>query len=234
MKTWTTRSGYKIFRVLSGHSNVFLLSNGEKRILIDTSPGYRWKKLNKRLKVLQIDRLDYLILTHTHYDHAGNSLRMKNQYHAKVIVHKSEAAFLLSGKNSLFYGTNAYTYLLVKLLFRPFVNRVFYKPCPYDILVDSTYDMKTMGFNAYILHTPGHSEGSLSVIVDNEIAMVGDCMFGIFRRTVFPPFAIDPWQMVDSWGKLLDTGCILFLPSHGNENTREMVQQDFNRRNKHT
>jgi glyoxylase-like metal-dependent hydrolase (beta-lactamase superfamily II) len=45
------------------------------------------------------------------------------------------------------------------------------------------------GFDAYLLNTPGHSPGSLSVFVGHEIAVVGDAMFGVAPRSVFPPFA---------------------------------------------
>ena len=77
MRTWNTPGGYTVTRILSGRSNVFLLANGEKNILIDTSPKYKWKELEKRLKQLEVDIIDYLILTHTHYDHAENSKKIK-------------------------------------------------------------------------------------------------------------------------------------------------------------
>jgi beta-lactamase superfamily II metal-dependent hydrolase len=73
LKTWKTKSGYNIIQLLSGRSNVFLLTNGGKNILIDTSPKYMWNKLQKRLAALNVNHLDYLILTHTHMDHAENS-----------------------------------------------------------------------------------------------------------------------------------------------------------------
>jgi len=55
-------------------------------------------------------------------------------------------------------------------------------------------------------------------------------MFGVFRYSVFPPFAVDERQLLKSWGKLLDTKCTLFLPSHGTENPRWLVQKDYNNR----
>jgi hypothetical protein len=50
MKSRETRSGYRIIRVLSGRSNVFLLTDGEKPILIDTGPGYMWKLMQKQFE----------------------------------------------------------------------------------------------------------------------------------------------------------------------------------------
>ena len=47
-------------------------------------------------------------------------------------------------------------------------------------------------------------------------------------------FADDVKLMIDSWGKLLDTGCFLFLPSHGSANKRCLVEREFYKRKKQT
>lgn len=230
MKIWETKSGYKIIQILSGRSNVFLLTNGEKNILIDTSPKFMWNSLEKRLKQLNVNRIDYLILTHTHYDHAENSSRIKEKYKAQVIVHKDEASYLTSGENIIPNGTNLITKTIVNLLARRFLSIARYEPCKYDILVNSVFELNEIGFNAYIMHTPGHTNGSMSVIIDNEIAIVGDTMFGVFKWSVFPPYANDIKQIVNSWGSLLETECSIFIPSHGTANDRLLVQKDYNKR----
>ena len=78
-----------------------------------------------------------------------------------------------------------------------------YEPCQPDILVNSSLDLKEFGFSAFIIHTPGHTIGSMSIVVDNEVAIVGDTMFGVFKCSVFPPYANDVKQMVKSCGILL-------------------------------
>jgi glyoxylase-like metal-dependent hydrolase (beta-lactamase superfamily II) len=65
----------------------------------------------------------------------------------------------------------------------------------------------------------------MSVIVGDEIAIVGDTMVGTFPGKIFPPFADDVEGVVQSWGKLLETGCRLFLPAHGSGNSRELVEK---------
>jgi hydroxyacylglutathione hydrolase len=230
MRTWETKSGYEIIRILAGRSNVFLLTNGVQNILIDTSVKRNWEKLEKRLYILNITHLDYLILTHTHFDHAGNSYKIREKYRASVVVHKNEASYLTTGNNIIPNGTNPVTRTLIFFFAKKLFSRYKYQPCKYDLSVDSTLDLKNFGFNAYIIHTEGHTKGSMSVVVDNEIAIVGDAMFGIFKWSVLPPYGNDMGQMIKSWGVLLDTNCNIFIPGHGSANSRILVRKNYDKR----
>lgn len=214
-------------QVLSGRSNVFLLSAGDKNILIDTSPGFLWKTLQKRLEKLRIESIDLLILTHSHFDHAANAARVREKYKAKVVIHRSEAQYLASGNNIFPVGTNPFAELITSLFAGKINSFASYQPCNHDIAVDEILDLSDFGFNAYLIHTPGHTQGSISIIVDNDVALVGDTMFGIFPWTVMPPFANDKQQLLKSWEKLLETLCKLFVPSHGTANKRDLVEKDL-------
>jgi len=101
------------------------------------------------------------------------------------------------------------------------------EPCPCDTLVDTVYDLSPLGLNVYVLPTPGHSPGSMSVVVDDEIAIVGDAVFGVFKWSVLPPYATDLVRTVESWGRLLETSCRLFLPGHGSAKTRAELQAGY-------
>ncbi|HOU03629.1 MAG TPA: MBL fold metallo-hydrolase [Bacteroidales bacterium] len=230
MRTWSTSEGNKIIRILSGRSNVFLLTNGLTNILIDTSAGFMWKTLEKRLDKLGIEQISLLILTHSHFDHAANAARIKEKYKAQVIIHKSEAKYLATGDNILPTGTNTVTKFIVSTFAKKFQSFALYQSCNYDCTVDDVFNLSIFGFNAYLIHTPGHTQGSVSLIIDDEIALVGDTMFGIFRWTVFPPFASDQDQLLKSWDKLLNTKCRIFIPSHGSANSRSLVERDYYKR----
>jgi hydroxyacylglutathione hydrolase len=107
-----------------------------------------------------------------------------------------------------------------------------YAPAAADYLVEDRRDLTFLGFNAFILSTPGHTAGSMSVIVDNEVALVGDAMFGVFRGSILPPFGFDLNEMVESWGRLIGAGCTIFLPGHGTFRDKEVAQKAYERRRK--
>jgi hydroxyacylglutathione hydrolase len=208
-----------------------MISNGRNNLLIDSGPARNWSKLERKLNDIHVSQLEYLVLTHTHFDHAGNASAIRDKYNTQVIVHQAEVQYITKGMNTMLQGTNPFTQSLVVVFGKRILSKFKYKPCHCDIVVHSFFDLKAYGFNAYIIHTPGHSPGSISVIVDNEIALVGDTMFGVFKRSVNPPYAENPKQTVQSWGTLLATNCYLFLPAHGAGISRELVQNNFDKLN---
>jgi glyoxylase-like metal-dependent hydrolase (beta-lactamase superfamily II) len=203
------------------------LTNETSFILIDTGRKNKLNRIVAQTKKLHIDNIDALILTHTHFDHAENASIISKRYEAKIIVHQAEAASLMTGDSLLPEGSIFITKLLISLLGKKLQPLFAYQAAHPDILVKERMNLNEFGFNAFIMHTPGHSPGSISVTIDNEIAIVGDALFGLFRNSVFPPFADDLKQMVLSWGKLLETECTSFLPGHGTEKNRGLLQKQF-------
>lgn len=69
-----------------------------------------------------------------------------------------------------------------------------------------------------VIHTPGHTMGSLSIVLESGEAFVGDLVmnFGFMRRGPgLPLFAEDVNLVVKSWKKLLDSGVKMIYPAHG-------------------
>lgn len=231
MKKWITSKGYAIFQVLSGRCNCFIVSNGSKFLLVDTGGRRKRRLLLDRIEKLRCNGESPagIILTHAHFDHTENMAALKATYNIPVVTHHLEAGYLQKGKNQPIRGTFPIVRFLTNLFGGNLEDFYQYDAVDADLQVPDYYDLNAWGFEIVLLHTPGHTSGSLSVIINNEIALVGDAMVGMFKNSIYPPFACDPKQMIDSWGKLLNTGCSLFLPAHGTENSRELVEKQFNK-----
>ncbi len=231
MISFTTSTGSLVRRLLGGRSNVFLVSRDNRHLLIDSSTKMNRRSLINKLNSLSIKpgTLSALILTHTHFDHAANAAMIRNTYNTKIIVSEHEAGLLGSGKNAPLQGAVPVTRFLYRFVMKRFnvMEWLAYDPCPYDIVVRDRFSISDFGFNAYIVPTPGHTAGSMSVIVDEEIAIAGDALFGVFPGSVLSPWAVDRARMVRSWKVLLDTGCRLFLPSHGRPRDRDTVIKQY-------
>jgi len=229
MLTWTTKNGYKITEVLDQRCHVLLVSNGITTILVDTNRKKYRPHLIIQLKRLNVAKIDLLVLTHTHFDHAENAAFIKSTHGAKVVVHTSEVDYLQNGDSPLPGGSILPTRLLIKIFGKLAQHILKYEPCTADILAEDGYNFPEYDINAYLLHTPGHCKGMMSLIIDDEIALVGDAMIGAYPNSIFSPFADDVPLMVQSWGKLLKTNCRLFLPAHGSANDRKLVKMCYTR-----
>ncbi len=224
MKKWTTTGGCTIYQVNEGRSNSYLVLDDDVSILIDTGLENSKTGLIKKLDHLLGERsLSYLVLTHTHFDHVGNAAMLKETYKAKVIVQESESENLKRGKTLIPQGTNPLTRFLVKIG-RTIKQFNEYSPVEPDYLAGEKHFLTP---KCYLIHTPGHSKGSMSLIVNDEVALVGDAMVGIFWWSIFPAFADDVPSMITSWNKLLKTGCNIFLPGHGTPDSRKLLEKQY-------
>jgi hydroxyacylglutathione hydrolase len=230
MKTWHTSKGTMIQRLQGGGSHSFLIRTGNHTFLVDTGRRIMLKMLLKQMHNAGVRQIDYLILTHTHFDHAENAVSLKERFGSRIIVHESEAALLKKGENPLVAGTIAPTRFLARLFART-QTRFRYRAVEPDILMGREFDLTPLGISGHILHTPGHTQGSVSVIIENEIALAGDTLFGMFPGSIFPPFGQNVPQIIESWGLLAGTGCRVFLPAHGGERSLDLLSQQHR---KHT
>ena len=163
-------------------SNAFLLI-GEKPILIDSgSPGDLLtleRGLNKA--GISIADIELLVLTHAHFDHAGNAAVIHDRSGCKVAVHELEREFLENGKNAVIVPNT----LLAKFL-NPFMNIPF-TATTVDIVLKDSFDLKPYGVDAQIIFTPGHTPGSVSVVTAEGEAFIGDLAGGGYLLGLFFP-----------------------------------------------
>ncbi len=229
MKKWTITDNCIIYKVLSGFFNVYLIQNHGEFLLIDTGHRKSLADLERNLKkIIGNQKINYLILTHTHYDHCGNAASIKKAHGSKIIVSNKETEYLRNGSTPLPRGTNFFTYTLSRLGNKYAISRYIYHSVLPDIEILDSYFVND---NIKIISTPGHSKGSLTVVVKDQIAIVGDVLFGAKIGSVFPHFADDEVLLLETWKKLLDnTKCYAFLPGHGKLVSRYRFEKEVSKR----
>jgi len=213
-------------------TNVYLIEQDGRLILLDTGTKNQEKNLMKAIRTAGYDPsgLDYIFLTHTHYDHAGSVAAMKKQTGACVIVHESEAGFLKNGFTPIPGGT---THLFKFISFMGRRRGIEKKVASYqalepDITFEENLNLQQYGFDAQIIHTPGHTIGSSSLLLGDK-AFVGDAMFN-FRGMIYPGFADDEKQVGRSWEKLLDLDVKWYYPAHGKRLTKTKLNSEARKR----
>ncbi len=215
-----------------GQSNAYLVTGTDYTFLVDAGYANKIHVLEEKLKEngLEFADIDLIILTHTHYDHVGCLANIKERSGAKILVHRDEADCLKKGHTPFPEGTMLFSSIISKIGNRFLSNIGKYSGVEPDICIDEKYELSEFGLPATVIPTPGHSSGSICVLVNDEDAIVGDTLFNAIPGTVYPPFANDEAELIKSWERLLSTGCQTFYPGHGNPFSREKFQKCFDRR----
>lgn len=209
-----------------GSSLCYFIPSRHGALLIDAGNAGKVDHLNSVLLAHEYELQDIklIVLTHTHHDHVGSLAELKLRTGAKVMVHAAEAGFLQKGHTPLPNGTTPWTKLAVGA--GRLANFGKYEAVTPDLVVSGETDLRKFGIDGRVLPTPGHTAGSVSVII-GERAFVGDTLFGFRSETVFPPFLSDVKALKQSWKVLLDTDCRMFYPGHGRAVSRNRFEQAY-------
>jgi hydroxyacylglutathione hydrolase len=191
-------------------ANAYLVKRDDSITVVDTGlPGNAGKIIDY---VQSIGRhpsdIKTIVLTHSDMDHAGSVARLKEETNAKVAIHEADAP-RLSGEK----GPKAVKGMLGLLLRTTAVVMRFNRVKADVLLKDSDLiDGLT------VIHTPGHTDGSICLYLPGRVLFVGDTlltddehMLSLPRRSM----STDLDQAKESIKKISELKYSVLLPGHG-------------------
>ncbi len=128
--------------------------------------------------------ITHIVLTHAHYDHTGAAWQFKKILpNVKIIAHKGDVD-AIEGKP----GTEALTAAAG--------YQAKYTPVKVDTVVSKDVEELTLGgTKVTIYHTPGHTPGSISVLVADSGKKV------LFGQDIHGPFMPEFKSDIQAWAK---------------------------------
>lgn len=202
-----------------GITNCWIIKENGNTILVDSGVSRSISKLQKKLNNLGIekDSVAALIQTHCHFDHIGLSARIKEYTKCKIIVNKSEASWITGRDKPVPGGFNRWGRVLNRMM-NAWVPRMDIQPFEGDILQEGELDLGEYGIEGKIIHTPGHTIGSSSVVLDSGEAFVGDLAMSGLPKIIgkgTPMLGDDLSMIYQNWEKLIGLGISKIYPGHG-------------------
>lgn len=170
---------YKVFGDLDNNCYLLLDETTNKSALIDCTVAD-----DRMRELIGGTDLQYILLTHGHFDHIGGVRDIKKEYGCKVVISSVDAPMLSSGKASLaaFCGAEQ-------------------NDTEPDITVQDGDDIELGTLKIKVLSTPGHTSGSVCYVVGDAL-FSGDTLFYCScGRTDFPTGSSD--DMIKSLKKLV-------------------------------
>ena len=197
--------------------NVFLVTDGGEGALIDSGFGDE-QSLRARLDYLQERpevKVRYIILTHHHFDHTSGAQRLRQATGARVVIHPQEERFLLDWQGDAPQDLEIPPYQqAVAEQIRRFRQQAA-EAVP-DLPAADGDVLGVGGLSLEVVHTPGHTLGSICVYIRAERALfTGDTALGLGTVAISPPPYGDMALYLQSLERLKAFDASLMLPGHG-------------------
>ena len=206
--------------------NTWLYPIEDGWVMIDTGYENSYRKVLKRLNKLLIkpEEIRYIFLTHAHDDHAGFlEAWMTNHPWTQVIAHEGAIEGLRRGQNSFEGGCST----LMAYFFCQLMALIGNGDHRYPGLTEG-HLAKIVTLNGdnqaqlesdlkgKILYTPGHTEDSISLLVDGNLFCGDAAMNGIPSSHKITIWVADKSAFEKSWDTMLASGAKKIYPAHGN------------------
>lgn len=150
-------------------TNAYLLTGADPSRGIIIDPGMNPSGLVRAVADMEIEAI---LLTHAHFDHIGGVDEIRKLKKCPVYVHPLESEWLTSPK------------LNGSLMWPEVSPPISTEPAEYDLAEGQTLNL--LGLSFKVMHTPGHSPGSVSFLCGNDL-FSGDVLFRLgVGRTDLP------------------------------------------------
>jgi glyoxylase-like metal-dependent hydrolase (beta-lactamase superfamily II) len=213
-----------LHRIGSDIVNSYLIVDGDDVTVVDAGLPAYWKLLNAELASIDktLDNVRALVLTHGDTDHIGFAARLQKEKGIAAYVHIADVdrARLKVKKPTSGWGP-------VKA--RPLAGFLWYSARHGGLRIPPVERLQTMADGDVldvpgaprIIHTPGHTPGSVTVVVPAlDAAFLGDAMTtrNVLTGVTGPksaPFTLQPDEAITSLDRLEQVDATWVLPGHG-------------------
>ena len=185
-------------------ANCYIITGETGAVLIDT--GEYSEKLEQFLKV-NSDKERLILLTHSHFDHIGGALKLRENTGVKIGIGEKEAPSLLDGNLNL---SNRF--------------RANLAPFSADVTFSDGEKIKVGDLEFTVIETPGHTVGGVCYLIEDCLFSGDTLFFESIGRTDFPGGDIS--VLNKSLKKLMELpDNIAVFAGHGESSTIEHERQ---------
>jgi hydroxyacylglutathione hydrolase len=226
--------GIIIHTIPLGFDNAYIVKD-QGTIMIDGGESKKTKAFIKGLEAASItpEDIKLIVLTHGHWDHIGSAAEIKEITGAQIVMHQNERRWLEESLKPMPPGVTTWGRIFGKLVTWVIVPFKRIRPTNVDIVLkDKEFSLDDYGIEGKVIHTPGHSSGSVSILLNTGEAFVGDLATNKFPLRLTPglPIFAEDWpKLIESWKKLLDLGVKIIYPAHGDPFSADIIKNELSK-----
>jgi hydroxyacylglutathione hydrolase len=171
-----------------GGVNCYLVKTSAGYILIDTGFVAKRASLDKALERAgcRSGNLLLILLTHGDSDHADNAAYLRNKFGARVAIHADDAGMLergdMSWNRKARPDKQAFIFRWMAAVIPLFVRGTKFEKFSPDFFIDENSVLAEYGFDAKVIHLPGHSKGSIGILTTAGDLFCGDFLYNMWGK----------------------------------------------------
>lgn len=210
----------RVRRISLPLSNAYLVSD-RKHILVDAGCQGDHASLIQQIGASGVvaEQLSAVILTHVHFDHCGCAAAFQSLGVPIIAAQKSVDSLAAGRPEGGRFAMFAPRFLSALNLSSKF--QLGFPPVQVDCPVTNECSLEEFGIDGHVVLTPGHTEGSLSVVLADGSACVGDLLMGGYLglppawKPAQHPWSVRPSDCLEQARILRAMGCARFYVGHG-------------------
>jgi len=171
----------KIHTLFTGVANTFIVENENGVVVIDAGMPRQARRILAKIRVLGYAPTDLrlIAITHGHIDHAGSAVALQRLTGAPIAMHPADVRLTATPSLKIPPGRTP----PIDFIGRAVARMGFVVPLATftpDVILHDQQLLSEFGFDARVIHTPGHTAGSVSLLAGDTI-FVGDAMLNAVR-----------------------------------------------------
>lgn len=174
-----------------GFVNCFVIVGKTGSILVDTGNS---SNVDLIWEQIQSYHIGLVVLTHGHTDHIAGAMALQKQHNLKIAMHEGDLVLARDRVSARLHVRSFRGQLLrfVSLLGARNAKATQFSP---DIFLQDGQSLEEYGVDARVLHFPGHTKGSIALLVDGENLIVGDVLMNMGHPSA--SLMAEDFQMLD-------------------------------------
>jgi glyoxylase-like metal-dependent hydrolase (beta-lactamase superfamily II) len=195
------------------HVNCYLVQTGAGFVLVDTGGPNARSALSHALVSAGClpGGLALIVLTHGDSDHCGNARYLRQAFETRIALHPADFGMVERGDMSFNRRRARLLFRFIALLGLGLPRSDCFTP---DLALDDGLDLAPLGIAARVIHTPGHSAGSVSLLTAEDDLLCGDLLAN-HRSPRLNRLMDDPAAGMASAERLQQLDVRMVYPGHG-------------------
>ena len=164
---------YVITQLKGGTDNCYLVAKGNEAILVDTSSG---PSLQMVMDACSRYEMKLLVLTHPHFDHAENADAIAKRFGIPVAYHEADDEIFDNYDAQPLKSYGLVGFVVLKMSLKVLRETKVVRPAEHFFVREGD-SFGDYGFpDVRVVELPGHTKGSIGVVVNDCELIVGDAL----------------------------------------------------------